>query len=72
MEISLETGNQQFLDVFFTNIVDDAMSLLKKHLPTEKIDQNNAENQHVQFCNQLNYKYHIIIDGWVSSWKRAP
>lgn len=52
------------MDVWFSRIVDSNGDILK-HIPEEKQKTN-----HKWIHDEINYKYMIAMDGWVSGWLR--
>ena len=63
MKISLE--NRDILEVHFPWI-SHQQDIFDKHIG------ENKYNIYKHFCDDLDYKYIISIDGWLSSWMRGP
>ena len=64
MELSLK--NEEYLDVYFSEL-QHQISTVKEHLTK---DQLQERLQYKELCQDLNYKYLLSIDGWVSPWLR--
>ena len=50
-------------------MIQHQVGIVKSNIPKE---YHNRFGSYRELCQDLNYKYLIAIDGWVSGWLRAP